>query len=85
MSEKPNGKTENEHNEQELGESYEVDLSTLKPLIKLEFAGHDWKQRGPYLVCNSCELQHGVYIGTDRWFKGLNSDGSPIFQKVVSS
>jgi hypothetical protein len=78
MSENPNGKTENE----DVGENYEIDLSTLKPLINPNFAGHTWRQQGPYLLCDSCACHHAIWIGMDKWFKGLNPDGNPIFQKV---
>ena len=44
---------------------------------------HEWRQHGSYLVCTSCELEHGVYVGVDRWLVGLDSDSNPIMKKVV--
>lgn len=38
-------------------------------------------QRGPYLVCTSCELQHARWIGMDRIMVGEDEKGQPIVQK----
>jgi hypothetical protein len=40
-----------------------------------------YKQRGPYLVCTSCELQHAQYIGMDRIMVGEDEDGKPILKE----
>jgi len=37
-----------------------------------------YKQRGIYLVCVSCELQHALFIGTDRFYVGDDENGRPI-------
>lgn len=42
---------------------------------------HDWRQRGPFLVCKSCEIEHATYIGPDRLMVGLNDQGQPILKK----
>lgn len=39
-----------------------------------------YKQRGIYLVCTSCELQHAVYIGIDRIMVGVDETGRPILK-----
>jgi hypothetical protein len=41
---------------------------------------HDWRQQGPYLVCKSCEIEHAVFIGTEKIMVGLNESGQPIFK-----
>lgn len=41
---------------------------------------HDWRQKGPYLVCKSCEIEHGVWVGMDRILVGLNDQGQPILK-----
>lgn len=54
-----------------------------KPLYSFEMkslAGHEWKQQGPYLVCMSCELKHGHYIGMDKQLVGIDSEGKPILE-----
>lgn len=42
---------------------------------------HDWKQKGPYLVCMSCELQHAVWIGVEKIMVGINEKGKPILKR----
>lgn len=39
-----------------------------------------FKQRGPYLVCVSCELQHAVFIGMDKMMVGEDEKGKPIIK-----
>jgi hypothetical protein len=41
---------------------------------------HEWRQRGPYLVCLSCELQHAVWIGMDKMMVGIDKKGRPILK-----
>lgn len=41
--------------------------------------GCNWIQRGIYLICTSCELQHAIYIGTEKMFVGMK-DGKPLFK-----
>lgn len=62
-------------------ETLEVDRSTLTPLIKPGLAGHRWIQRGPYLICTSCPLEHGVHIGNDVHFIGYDEQGLPKIVK----
>lgn len=40
-----------------------------------------YRQRGTYLVCTSCELQHAVYIGIDHIMTGEDEAGMPIIEK----
>lgn len=39
-----------------------------------------FRQRGTYLVCVSCEIQHAVYIGMDKIMVGEDEEGKPIIQ-----
>lgn len=41
---------------------------------------HNWRQKGPFLVCKSCEILHAVYIGQDRLMVGIDKDGKPLFK-----
>ncbi len=40
-------------------------------------ANHGWKQRGPYLICTECIVEHGAWIGTDKLLVGFDEQGSP--------
>lgn len=37
-----------------------------------------FRQRGPYLVCVSCEVQHATWIGMDKIMTGEDENGKPI-------
>lgn len=39
-----------------------------------------YKQRGPYLVCVSCEVQHADWIGMDKIMVGEDTKGKPIIK-----
>jgi len=43
---------------------------------------HKWRQKGPYLVCKSCDIEHAVWIGVEKQMVGLNEKGQPILKKV---
>ena len=60
----------------------EIDRATLEPQTRPGMAGHGWRQRGPYLYCTSCPIEHGVYIGTSKVMTGFNDDGTPRLEQV---
>lgn len=39
-----------------------------------------WRQRGPFIVCTSCELQHALHIGMDKIMTGEDESGKPIIK-----
>lgn len=41
---------------------------------------HAYKQQGYYLVCRSCEIEHGIFIGADKIMVGIQEDGQPILK-----
>lgn len=64
-----------EHPIQELVE--DLDFNKAKQFVPENCT---WVQRGIYIVCTSCELQHAVYIGTDKMLVGMR-DGKPLLQE----
>lgn len=42
---------------------------------------HVYKQRGAWLVCTSCEFEHGMFIGVKR-LKGFRDTGEPILEDL---
>jgi len=42
---------------------------------------HEWRQKGYYIVCMSCELQHAAFIGPDKIMVGVDEKGQPILKK----
>lgn len=39
-----------------------------------------FRQRGPFLVCTSCEIQHANWIGMDKIMVGEDENGKPVFK-----
>lgn len=66
---------------EEEGLHIEIDRGKLEPLTKPGLKGHQWIQRGPYLVCQSCPIVHAVWVGVDQMLVGFTDDGEPILKK----
>ena len=59
----------------------EEELNFEKPDYVFEpEPNHDYRQQGFYLVCKSCEIEHAVWIGSNKIMIGTDKDGKPILQ-----
>lgn len=43
---------------------------------------HRWRQKGFYLVCNTCEIPHASFIGPGVQMVGEEENGTPILSKI---
>jgi hypothetical protein len=43
---------------------------------------HSWRQRGAYLICDSCPNEHGTWVGSKYRLTGVDDDGQPILTEV---
>ena len=41
---------------------------------------HEWKQNGYYIICQSCDLDHAIWIGRKHMLVGIREDGMPIIK-----
>ena len=41
---------------------------------------HDWRQKGFFAVCKSCEIMHATYLGPNKIIVGLDEKGKPLFK-----
>lgn len=58
---------------------------TTRPIFEFKpevLKGHDWRQQGPYLICQSCELKHSLYIGVNKQLKGFDKEGKAIIESL---
>lgn len=60
----------------------ETKVDEIENQIQEGLLGHQWVQRGVYLVCKSCPIEHGIYIGVDYQLIGLNDDGTPKLKRI---
>lgn len=59
--------------EQEVADFSKADFSFMPN------AKHIWRQQGYYLICREgCELEHAVFIGSEKIMTGETEDGQPI-------
>lgn len=73
---------ENQNENQEPQEQViELGEQMQKDFVFVPSGTHRWRQRGPYIVCLSCEIQHAIYIGMERAMIGENADSTPILAK----
>lgn len=69
-----------ENEEKELEGEQEI-LDFNKPSFQfIANESHEYRQRGPYLICKSCEIEHATYVGMEKIMVGINKDGKPIMK-----
>lgn len=56
----------------------EIDLDLAS---KIKLTGHNWKQRGNTIFCDSCPLRHSSFIGMEWILVGIDESGMPRFAK----
>lgn len=64
-------------------EELNEELNFEKPDFNFVPGTHEWRQRGPYIICYGCELQHAVYIGIENMLIGFDSKGNPIIRNKL--
>lgn len=47
-----------------------------------QLAGHNWRQRGTELICESCPFTHATYIPPDKQLYGIDERGLPMIRTV---
>ena len=47
---------------------------------KAKRASHAWKQRGAWIVCRTCDFEHGFRVQANKRLVGITSDGNPILE-----
>ena len=57
-----------------------IDELRNEAVRKAKTVRHQWKQKGAWLVCSSCEYTHAVWIGTNRLMTGVDKEGNPILK-----
>lgn len=48
-------------------------------LKKAKSVKHNWKQKGQWLICDSCPFPHASFIG-DKILVGIDENGLPILK-----
>lgn len=78
-----NGDKQNQNNEEEeVKEEVKEEGEILRKAFEFTpSAMCTYRQRGPYIICVSCELQHAVYIGMQAVMVGTDESGRPILKK----
>lgn len=70
----------NQQEEYERDEEQET-LDFSKPdYVFIPKGNHNYRQAGPYLVCNGCEIQHAIWIGMEKLMVGVTDTGEPILK-----
>lgn len=69
------------NNEEQVDQPISESLDFSRPdFVFRPNENHGWKQKGPYLVCKTCDILHATYIGPDKIMVGLDSAGKPLFK-----
>ena len=59
-----------------------IDLSKLESGINAGITNHTWRQKGPYLVCTSCKVKHGVFVGLTKCIKQVKANGELVLEDI---
>jgi len=63
------------------GEEENQEMDFQKPdFTFIPKGNHEYRQSGYYLICFSCDLKHGVFIGKDKLLTGFKDNGEPILR-----
>lgn len=87
----PSNQLSSDQNEQKIvipSENYEPPIiSSFDPgtIPDAQLAGHNWRQRGTELICESCPFTHATYIPPDKQLYGIDDRGLPMIRNVVVS
>lgn len=49
-------------------------------LEKAKKAQHAWRQRGGWIMCTSCDFEHGIRITPNKRMTGISKEGMPILE-----
>ena len=69
--------------QEEVVEETEVADMNKPDFVFVPRTTHAWRQQGYNLICNGCDLQHGVFIGADKIMTGEDIHGQPILTERV--
>ena len=56
----------------------EAEGEVLQEQYKFVASGCQWRQRGSFIVCVSCELQHAHHVGMQVLLTGMDEEGKPV-------
>lgn len=59
----------------------------IDELLAENFKNHicEWRQSGNFLKCNTGGFEHGMNIGTNKRFTGVDAENNPQFEDIVFS
>ena len=58
----------------------ELEEIRQKAIREAQKKKHKWRQKGVWLVCESCKHKHGYYIGLKKIMVGEDEEGNPILR-----
>lgn len=60
----------------------EVSSVDLSEIPQPQLTGHEWRQQGTTLLCQSCPFTHTSYIPPEYQLYGIDKDGMPQIRKI---
>jgi hypothetical protein len=63
-------------------ERQEVNRFDLNEIPAPQLTGHQWRQQGTILLCQSCPFTHASHIPPDYQLYGIGDDGMPMIKKL---
>jgi len=63
----------------------ELEIESRREAAKqrMRLAKHEWKQRGAWIKCSSCEYPHAFRIPMSKLMTGIDENGMPVLVSRV--
>ena len=67
--------------------SHGIREDEIDEMLAANFKDHKctWYQSGNFLKCTSGAYEHGLNIGINKRYTGVDTDGSPMFEDITLS
>lgn len=66
----------------QLPKQEEIYVTDLDALPQPQLAGHQWRQLGSMLQCDSCPFRHTQFIPPEYQLYGIDEKGIPMIRKI---
>lgn len=53
-----------------------------KAVEKVLRARHEWRQKGQWIICQSCETPHAFCVGMNKRLIGIGEQGEPLIKEL---
>jgi hypothetical protein len=61
----------------------QIDELRKQAIEKAKKARHEWRQKGGWIVCRTCDFEHGFRVKSNQRLVGIDEEGKPIIKNLT--